>query len=343
MSKLVGNKAVGATLRRFVATSRVPNALLFTGPDGVGKKQFAVELARGLVCTAVDRSEACGHCAACKRAGEVSIPTFEKGDESDYVFFSQHPDVGMVVPFRRNLRVGAIRALEREANFRPYEASARIFIVDDADKMNDAAANALLKTLEEPPSTSHIILIAARADTLLATIRSRCQTIRFAPVAFDELETHLIEAYDFTPEDAALAARVSGGSVGRAIEIVPASFRTQRSAMLNVLKAAVSNNRRELLVASEEMSDAKNKEEYEEKLGILQTLTHDVWLLRNGGDEGEVLNLDIKPELIKIAEATNSSTLAHWLGEIETIQENFIVNINKKVATDALFIEMAAG
>lgn len=172
MSKLVGNKAVGATLRRFVATSRVPNALLFTGPDGVGKKQFAVELARGLVCTAVDRSEACGHCAACKRAGEVSIPTFEKGDESDYVFFSQHPDVGMVVPFRRNLRVGAIRALEREANFRPYEASARIFIVDDADKMNDAAANALLKTLEEPPSTSHIILIAARADTLLATIRS---------------------------------------------------------------------------------------------------------------------------------------------------------------------------
>lgn len=113
--------------------------------------------------------------------------------------------------------------------------------------------------------------------------------------------------------------------------------------MLNVLKAAVSNNRRELLVASEEMSDAKNKEEYEEKLGILQTLTHDVWLLRNGGDEGEVLNLDIKPELIKIAEATNSSTLAHWLGEIETIQENFIVNINKKVATDALFIEMAAG
>jgi DNA polymerase-3 subunit delta' len=340
MNKLVGNREVAETLRRFLATGRVPNALLFTGAEGVGKKQFAIELARRLLCTSPNGSDACGECAVCKRAGEFSIPTFEKGEESDYVFFSQHPDVGIIVPFRRNLRIGAVRALDREAHFRPYEAAARIFIVDDADKMNDAASNALLKTLEEPPSTSHIILIAARADTLLPTIRSRCQTIRFAPVAFDEIEKHLIDTYDFSPEDAALAARVSGGSVGRAIDIVPASFRTQRSAMLGVVKAAAADNKRELLAASEEMADAKNKDEYEEKLGILQSLIHDVWVLVTGADV-EILNSEIEPELVQLSRQVTSPILARWLDEIEAMSENFIVNINRKVATDSLFVQMA--
>lgn len=341
MSKLVGNREVAETLRRFVANGRVPNALLFTGPEGVGKKQFAMELARNLVCTNRNGRGACGDCAVCHRVGEFVIPVFEKGDESDFVFFSQHPDVGIIVPFRRNLRIGAVRALDREAHYRPYEAEARVFIVEDADKMNDSASNALLKTLEEPPSTSHIILIASRADTLLPTIRSRCQTIRFAPVPVEEIERHLIDVCDFSPEDAALAARVSGGSVGRAIEIVPASFRTQRSSMLGVLKAAAADNKRELLAASEEMADAKNKDEYEEKLGILQSLIHDVWVLVTGADV-EILNSEIESDLVQLSRQVSSPTLARWLAEIEAMSENFIVNINRKVATDALFVEMSA-
>ena len=342
MKKLIGNRDVKEMLLRLLRTGRVPNALLFAGPEGVGKKQFALGLARSLVCTRPDDGEGCGHCAACKRVGEFAIPKFERGQDSDYVFFSQHPDVGLVVPYNRNLRIGAIRALEREANFRPYEAGARVFIVEDADKMNEHASNALLKTLEEPPPTSHIILIAARADSLLPTIRSRCQTIRFAPAPFDDIEEHLIATERFSADDAALAARVSGGSIGRALEIVPASFRTQRSLMLAVLRSALAGNRRELLAGSEEMADAKNKDEYEENLGILQGLIHDVWLLRNGADESGILNSDIKSELSQLAETASAPALALWLGEIETVQENFIVNINRRIATDSLFVKMAA-
>ena len=341
MRKLIGNKDVKEMLLRLLRTGRVPNALLFAGPEGVGKKQFALGLARSLVCTIPKDGEACGQCGACKRVGEFAIPTFEKGEDSDYVFFSQHPDVGIIVPFRRNLRIGAVRALDRETHFRPYEGSARVFIVDDAEKMNDAASNALLKTLEEPPPTSHIILIASRADSLLPTIRSRCQTIRFAPAPFDDIEKHLIATERFSAEDAALAARVSGGSIGRALEIVPASFRTQRSLMLNVLRSALAGSIRELLAGSEEMADAKNKDEYEENLGILQGLIHDVWLLRNGAGESEILNADIKAELSQLAEAAAATALAQWLGEIETMQENFIVNINRRIATDSLFVAMA--
>lgn len=342
MKTLIGNRQACDALSRLIVSERVPNALLFAGPDGVGKKQFAIELARRLVCSRPDGADACGLCSACRRASEFSIPVFEKGDESHFVFFSQHPDVGMVVPFRRNLKVDAIRALENESHFRPYEARVRVFIVDEADKMNDAASNALLKTLEEPPATSHIILIASRADSLLATIRSRCQTIRFGPVPPHELAKYLVDNGNFTAEDAVLAARVSGGSVGRALAIVPASFRTQRSLMLAVLKAALASDKRELLSASEEMTDARNREEYEEKLAILRDLIHDVWLLQNGGDETGVLNIEVLDELSELSGRASSEMLAGWLADIETLYESFEVNINRKVATDALFLRMSA-
>ncbi|PYT01413.1 MAG: DNA polymerase III subunit delta' [Acidobacteria bacterium] len=342
MKDLIGNKTVAEKLSRLVEAGRLPNALLFAGPEGIGKKLFAFEVARLLVCTRREGSSACGLCSACKRAGELAMPKFEKGEESEQVFFTQHPDVGIVVPYKRNLRINSIRALEREAYFRPYESSARVFVIEDAEKMNDAASNALLKTLEEPPATTHLILIASREDTLLPTIRSRCQTIRFAPVPLADLERHLIDSCSFSPEDAALAARVSGGSVGRAMDIVPASFRNQRSAMLHVLSAAIKGNRRELLGASEEMNSAANKDEYEETLEILQGLVHDVWLIRNRANEVAILNTDIRNELAELAESSTSQSLAGWLEQIESLKENFIVNINKKIATDALFVGMAA-
>jgi hypothetical protein len=161
-------------------------------------------------------------------------------------------------------------------------------------------------------------------------------------VPFADLEKHLIDTCEFSPEDAALAARVSGGSVGRAMNIVPASFRNQRSAMLHVLSAAITGNRRELLGASEEMNSATNKEEYEETLEILQGLVHDVWLIRNQASDTAILNTDIRNELSELAKLSTSQSLAAWLEEIEMLKENFIVNINKKIATDALFIGMAA-
>ena len=341
MTKLIGNKQVMETLRRLVVAGRVPHSLLFSGPEGVGKKQFALELARSLVCAGPQDEAGCGKCSACKRAGVFDIPKFEKGDDSDFVFFSQHPDVGIVVPFKRILRIGGIRELEREANFLPYESQARVFVVDDADKMNDAASNALLKTLEEPPSTAYIILIASRADSLLPTILSRCQVIRFAPVEATEIERHLVGTEKFAADDAALAARVSGGSVGRALDFVPASFRTQRSLMLDVIKAAAIGDRRELLSASEDMTSATNKDEYEEKLGVLGGLIRDVWLLVNGAADTAVLNVEIVDELRRLSHEIDSRTLSAWLAEIETLNENFIVNVNKKIATDALVVGMA--
>src|ERR1043166_5332281 len=108
------------------------------------------------------------------------------------MIWSEHADVAMVRPYNHIIRVRPMRELEREANFRPFEGVARIFIVEDAEYMNDQAANALLKTLEEPPSTTHLILTTTNPMALLPTIRSRCQVIRFAPIAFRACEEFLV-------------------------------------------------------------------------------------------------------------------------------------------------------
>ena len=336
-ASLIGNPKVKENLGRLITSGRIPNSLLFAGPEGVGKKLFAFELARVLICP--DRG--CGECAVCQRVGVFDIPKFEKGEETDKVFLSGHPDVGMVVPFKRNLRVGAIRALESESYFRPFEAARRVFVIEDAEKMNDSSSNALLKTLEEPPPTTHLILISSRPDSLLQTIRSRCQTIRFSPIPPNEIESFLVEKGKFKGEDAALAARVSGGSIGKALGLDIGWFRTVRGQMLEVLRSAiVSGNISSMLQTSEQINDAKNKDRFEDSIGILETLIRDIFALMKGADRSQIANADIADQLAELSES--SAALEKWTLEIEELIGSLAVNVNRKVATDNLFVSMAA-
>lgn len=344
-SKLVGNSNVKKTLERLLANGRLPNSLLFTGADGVGKRQFAIEIARTAICgSRTDSGAACGVCASCKRIGATNIPavTDKNKDEFKTLFFTNHRDVASVVPYKNFILVDAIRDLEKEANFRPFEAKARFFIIDSAEKMNDNAANALLKTLEEPPTTSYIFLITSRPDSLLPTIRSRCQTLRFAPVATADIEHYLINERAYSHHEAVLAGRLARGSIGRAVTIDTAEFREQRSRMFEVLKHALeTGDRAALLKTSGELNDAKNKEHFAENLDILASLIHDVWSLGISGDRERIVNNDLENELTSLAEHSQVTRLPDWLELIEAMRENFMVNINRKVATDAMFMAMA--
>src|SRR6185503_15412348 len=192
--QLTGNARVKAVLKRMLVSDRLPGALLFTGEEGIGKKLFALEVARALNCRTPKDNEACGVCSSCIRIAKLNYPQREDADEWTQIIWTDHPDVGLVVAPKRVLRVEQMRQIEREANFRPFEGAARVFLVDEADKLNDNSANALLKVLEEPPHTAHIILITSRPAMLLPTIRSRCQMIRFSPLSAEEIERHLIES-----------------------------------------------------------------------------------------------------------------------------------------------------
>lgn len=343
--KFISNNHIKEILRRMLAKERVPRSLLFAGIEGVGKKQFALELAKSFICVNRQGTEACDRCAACRRADNFNFPRPDDRDAHQEVIFSEHPDIGMVIPYKNGILVDAIRDLEKEANFRPYEAKARIFIIDDADKLNSAqknAANALLKTLEEPTPTTYLFLVTSRPDSLLQTIVSRCQTIRFAPIETDAIQQKILAGQKFSPVEAELVARLSAGSIGRALDFDLQKFRARRETMMNALQSLDGKpNHLSLLKIGEEITDAKNKDDYEFYLEILQTLIRDVWAIKTGAPDKSFVNVDLRPALQKLALNSDSRRLAAWLSEIENLRATLAVNVNRKIATDALFVEMA--
>lgn len=341
--KLIGNNHLKEIFKRLISADRVPHSLLLVGEEGVGKRAFALELAKAFVCQNRQSGEACDVCGACRRADKFQFPKPDDKSDFEKVIFSEHPDIGLILPYHRNILVQSVRSLETEANFRPFESAARFFIVDNADKMNEESSNALLKTLEEPPATTYIFLVTARPDSLLQTIRSRCQIVRFAPVETKQIEGYLEGTKHYTIEDAELLSKFAHGSIGRALRLDLGKFREQRETILNVLEnLLVNQNRSALLKIAEEINDAKNKDYYENYLEILQTLIHDIWQLRLGESEEKIVNVDLKNKLSHLAQTADSQRLAIWLKEIETLRENLTVNLNRKIATDALFMKMAA-
>lgn len=343
LNQLTGNQRVKELLRRMLESRRVPGALLFSGEEGVGKKLFALELAKAINCRSPKGVEACGKCAICVRSSRINFPASDNPDDLKKIFWTDHPDVGLVQPPTRTFHVVQMRAIEREANYRPFEGVARFFLIDEADKLNDASANALLKTLEEPPPTSHIILITSRPAVLLPTIRSRCQAIRFAPLRPEEIEEHLTQNKLATGAEMRLRARSAAGSIGRAVAGDVQIYQAQREAMLSILNAlALTGDRTQLLRASEGLNEASHKGEYEARLDLLQTLIRDAWMIFLGVRKEQLVNEDILPQLTKVAARINSQRVTRWLSEIEELREQLTVNINRKVATDALFLSMAS-
>ena len=341
--QLTGNERVKSLLMRMLEAERIPGAMLFTGEDGIGKKLFALEIAKALNCRTPQGVEGCGRCPACKRISKFNYPQSADSDDWKGIIWTDHPDVGMVVAPKRVLLVDQMRLIEREANYRPYEGKARVFLIEDADKLNEQSENALLKVLEEPPHTSHIVLLTSRPGMLLPTIHSRCQMIRFSPLSPPEIETHLLENKLASAGEARIRARVARGSLGRAIDSEFDEYLEMRTAMLRILQAlAVSDDHIQLLRSSEEFNDARHKDEYETRLDILEALTRDAWMLALHAPGEGVVNEDLLPELKKISERLDGRRPADWISQIEELREQLIVNINRKSATDALFLTMAA-
>jgi len=196
--------------------------------------------------------------------------------------------------------------------------------------------------LEEPPRTSHLILITARPTMLLPTILSRCQMIRFAPLAPSEIESHLLKNKLADNKTAKLRARAAGGSIGRALLNDMVTFTSQRKAMLGVLNALVmTNDRAQLLRSAEQLNEAQYKDEFEERLDVLETLIRDAWMLSLGVKPELLVNEDLAPELEKISQQMDPSRASDWILQIEDVRESLLVNVNRKATTDALFLTMA--
>lgn len=194
--ELIGQEPAIGLIKNSIAKNRLAHAYLFAGPDGVGKKTCAQIMARTLNCMEGE-AEPCDACRSCTK--------------------EFHPDIHLIEPKGASLRIDQIRELQNSVAYKPYEGKWKIYILEDADKLTEAAANSLLKTLEEPPPATAFILLTSKIDKLLPTIRSRCQQINFRPIGKEKILAFLEKHYpDSEIEMRELAATLAEGSIGRA-------------------------------------------------------------------------------------------------------------------------------
>jgi DNA polymerase-3 subunit delta' len=263
LSTLLAQDTAKATLERALARGRVHHAYLFDGPDGVGKERAALGLAQALVCErrATGDTSACGACSACQR-----VPL--RGDERRPV----HPDVvllerglyapeqiGRRTPESQDLSIDQVRTLVlARAAFPPHEGKARVYILRRAEELSAGAANALLKTLEEPGDRTHFVLLSSRAESLLPTIRSRTLRVRFAPLP-EAVVAKLLVSGGSTEAAAQAVAKLARGSMATAAELADPEATAAREAFVDRAVAALSG--RGIAGALEVAEEAKKQKE----------------------------------------------------------------------------------
>ncbi len=219
LEAIVGQRVAVQALQRAIERDRLPHALLFAGPQGVGKATTALLLAQALNCQSIGPTDACGECISCSKIAR-----------------GIHPDVVWIAPAPRIIRIGQIRELISAIGYRPHEGKRRVVIVDDAHAMPGAAQNAFLKTLEEPPASTTIVLATAAPGSLLPTVQSRCQTLRFSPVGQETVRQYLEQQMQLPGEEARLRAALNPGSIGGALAMDLEAYGTLLETVVEALR-----------------------------------------------------------------------------------------------------------
>jgi DNA polymerase-3 subunit delta' len=279
---VLGHERIRDLLGRALAAGRLPPALLFVGPRGVGKRTLAMAVARALLCPdGAAQGDPCGKCPACHQHGQGAPSRPLPGGAG-----RRHADA----------EDRARGDLVREIDARPFEASARAVVIDDAHTMTEQAQNALLKSLEEPPPTSHVFLVTPSPQTLLPTIRSRCQTLRLGPLPAALLEKHARERLSLSPAEARLRVSVSAGSLGQALAFEGETYGALRDELLKD-DGRLGPRRRRRRRPQDAADVLGEREDLIPALGVLRTLLRDVAGLAAGARPDTLLNADIAERL----------------------------------------------
>lgn len=319
----IGNRKIIERLQTKLREGRFPHGLIFSGPEGVGKHTCALMLAKALNCTNSEPGDFCDTCSNCRK--------IDSGTHPDLVIVSLEDEATQI-------KIEQIRRILGLLELQPLEGRNKIFIIDPANLLNQQAANALLKGLEEPPENSFFILMTVNVHELLLTVRSRCQVYNFTPLTLDEIRQHGIADE--------LAVRWSQGSIGRARALDMTRLKSEREVVMDFLETVVGASEehfQDLLAVSAELGRAK--QEFESRMDILAVLIADVFYLKEGvGDK--LINIDLQDRLKKVAGKITDDRMIQMAEFLKLIELSLKTNVNRQMLTDALAVtgnETAAG
>ena len=293
-----GHRKLAALLARSIVRDVLPPSLIFSGPAEAGMREMAIAAAQAINCLTPsgegDERDACGTCAACSRIAR-----------------GVHPDVIVIEPGDNGaIKVDQIRDVIDRCGFRPFEGRRRVVIVDEADTLISGAQNALLKTLEEPPSSSMFILVTARPDMLLPTVQSRCPRLRFQSVARHEID---VDAREIAQEVLGQAAATDdpGRRIEAAKDLLPKSSggRTDREQLASHLRA-------------------------------MATLLRDVELLATRADDSSLANADVRPDLDRLTKTFGGDRGLRAFTAVDRALTALERNASAKIVADWLVLQL---
>lgn len=325
-SDIIGQDSVKAHLIGALKDNKISHAYIFAGEDGSGKMMLAERFAAALQCDGgPDRP--CGCCINCMQSDSRN-----------------HPDNIYVTHEKKNITVDDIRnQLVNDVSIKPYSGQYKVYIVDEAEKMNEAAQNALLKTLEEPPEYAVILLLATNTGAFLQTILSRCVTLDLRPLSIDQVTEYLMHRQQLPDYVAKLYASFSCGSVGRAMRYSSDEhFNEVRDEIINLVLNVSSMHQGEINDIIAKLGDKDRKSDYDDYFDLLSMWYRDVLLYKSTGSLKRLVFSQNSSAIREQAENKSYESLNNILQTIEKTKERLNYNVSFDAAMLLLVRAMKA-
>jgi DNA polymerase-3 subunit delta' len=348
LDNFLGNSRIVEVLKRAIEQNRLPHAMIFAGPAGIGKCTLAMLIAQLLNCLSPVNKNACGECSSCKKISATlksrNLQCMStQGDgfcgtcENCRLRMQKHPDVRLIEPIKTTIGIDQVRELIDEVAFQPFEARYRLAVLDPADQMKTEAQNSLLKTLEEPASRTILILITTNPYMLLETIRSRARLLQFGEIPREIIEQHLISNVKMPVQDARLSAALSGGSLAAAMNFDTTGYREIREQAFDFVKLFLKGEdftNASLLAARA----AKDKKSFTTWVDAVVALLEDIYYAATAPER--IGQGDLRERLEQTARNTPRRILVSAIDGFANLKRELQQNINRQLALEAMFLSL---
>lgn len=319
-ASITGHERQKNILRRALSRKRIAHAYLFEGPDGIGKRLVALAFARALLC---NHGTGCGDCSACRK-----------------IDHNNHPDIHILNADGASIKIEQIRGLQQSMSLRPLEGRYKICLIDGAEAMTLGAANALLKTLEEPRENTLLILLSDRPEQLLTTICSRCQRLPFSRLPKDQLSLLLAQKLDLDEGQASILAALSEGSLKKALGSNRHLYLEKRHNLIQSLSALSSGSTIPTFALADEL--ATEKEALADILDIFQAFYRDILQVKHGRPDSDLVNQDMLELLHRQSGTLTTEALLTRLKALDETRYHLQRNVNNQLALEVMLIRMTA-